>query len=674
MKFFFEGIWTRLLLAFSTIAAITVIVGVMALLIFEHSGELFESITERHIPAVVQVVDFAEIGGEIIAVAPRLLSAADDKVRTAIQNDIFHLLLRINQQIELLDIASTGFRTEVENLASRLEGNLIALQKSVINRLKLQKQLNRKTENLRWLYADLLDEVDPLNQDYAYNLDIELERLIDAVKRRDQIISAARLQTNRRSKETIETIRSNSVLLVSLMAQASTSSGLEQINNLATLAGDSIALLRHDISKLNNDASSLTLKQALDGIFVLAEGNQSVFAISTDIIEGEIREQKILSKNSDYVNRLRGLIDEIIAKTQEDTIDAVENSRNTLKHARWLLVTMVISSLLISGSVLWFYVKGSIVARLVALSRSMQAIAGGDLVYEVPKAGRDEIGQMAAALRIFRDTEQAQQLLRQRVREKTDHLSRVNLELRQEVTERRKAQNELIQAGKLAALGQLSAGIAHEMNQPLSAIRYYLHNARKLLERGQIESHEENLGKVGELIERMAKMINHLKTFARWRTDKLSPIDVVPVIEHALALVAAKLDNNSVQIFREFLTTPKIVYGDSVRLEQVFVNIINNAIDAVGEKPLDDRKIIIEANESENEVVIDIVDNGYGIPPNNLDAVFDPFFTTKEVGKGLGLGLSISFSIIEGFGGSITAGTEKEGLTRFSILLRKTKG
>ncbi len=795
MNFFFTGIWTRLLLAFSTIAGITVIAGVMALVIFEYSGELVESITERNVPEVVQVAEFAEIGGEIIALAPRLLSATDDKVRTAIQNDIFRLLLRINEQIELLDIASIGFRTEVEKLASILKKNLMALLVSVTDRLELQKQLNRKIENLRWLYADLIGEVDPLNQDYAYNLDAELERLIDGVKHRDRTISATRFQANRRSKETIEKIRSNGVLLVSLLSQASASNGLDQIINLAALSGDTIALLRYDIRKLDNDASSLTLKQVLDGIFMLAEGTQSIFTVRTDIIEGEIKGQEILSKNSIYVGQLRNLIDEIITKTQADILAAVENSKKTLERARWLLMGMVFSSLVIAGSVLWFYVRGSIVARLVALSTSMQAIAGGDLSYKVPEAGRDEIGQMAAALRIFRDTalaveeanaqaiidnaavglviadpdgaihffnpmatalfaadaedmiggslysivadeerqifadacdsvlgreeesdvlytftglrsdgtsfpidisisgvqqrkrrrlmitvhdvterEQAEQLLKKRVREKTDHLSRINVKLHQEIRERRRAQNELIQAGKLAALGQLAAGIAHEMNQPLSAIRYYLHNAHKLLERKEIETHKENLAKVGELIERMAKMISHLKRFARWRTDKLTAVDVVPVIEHALALVKAKLKKNSVRLYRQFSTTPKIVYGDSIRLEQVFVNIISNGIDAVSEQPVENRELIIEVNTSEDAVEIDIVDNGPGIPPDNLDAIFDPFFTTKEVGKGLGLGLSISYNIIKGFGGSVIASSEKGGLTRFSISLQKIKG
>jgi C4-dicarboxylate-specific signal transduction histidine kinase len=269
---------------------------------------------------------------------------------------------------------------------------------------------------------------------------------------------------------------------------------------------------------------------------------------------------------------------------------------------------------------------------------------------------------------------QAQQLLKKRVREKTDHLSRINVRLRQEVSERRKVQNELVQAGKLAALGQLSAGIAHEMNQPLSAMRYYLHNAKKLLEKGAVDIHEKNLEKVGELIERMAKMISHLKTFARWRTNKLKAVDALAALDRALVLLAVKIENNGVDISRKTDVDKTTVYADSIRLEQVFVNVISNAIDAVTGNEPGERQVIIELTETDDTIVTGVIDNGSGIKPENLEAVFDPFFTTKEVGKGLGLGLSISFNIIKGFGGSIVASQEENGLTRFSISLQKAKG
>ena len=662
MKPFPLGIWARLLLAFTTIAGITLIVATMALLIFQHSDNLFEAVSEKHVPAILQVAEFAEIGGEIIAVAPNLLTAGDEAVREQIAKDIDRLLLRIDRQAPLLDIAPPDFRAAVEELIARLKQNLLTLQFTVAARLDLQRRLNRKTERLRWLYADLIGELDPLNQDYAYNLDTEIEKIIDGKKRNTPNMSLTRLQAGRKYKEAVEQIRANGVLLVGLMAQAATSSSAAQIDSLAALSSDTAALLRTDMQEISDDSTTLTLKQVLNDLFLLAEGEQSVFVVKAQILASEVKGHEALTGNRIEVSRLRDLIDDMVTQTHKDTFKAVENSRTTLEKARWLLVIMVIISLAVAACVLWFYVRGSIVARLAELGRAMQAIAEGDLTCDVPVAGKDEIGRMSAALRVFRDTalaveeanaqaiidnaavglviarpdgtihffnpmaavlfattaetmigtslysiiaeedreifasqcamalsgrdncqekhtfrglrqdgslfpidisvcrvqqrkairlivtvddvterEQAELLLRKRVRKKTEHLSRINVRLREEITERRKIQNDLVQAGKLAALGQLSAGIAHEMNQPLSAIRYYLHNAGKLLARGDIGVHAENLAKITDLIERMATMIGHLKTFARYQNNTLTPVDVVAAIEHALTLVTASI-------------------------------------------------------------------------------------------------------------------------------------
>ena len=788
------GIWSRLLLAFSTIAGITIVVAAMALLIFQHSGNLFTDLAEKHVPKILQVAEFAEIGGEIIAVAPNLLTTNDDDTRKRIASDIEKLLLRIDKQVDLLAISSSGFSAKVEELTGGLKENLLTLQLSVAGRLELQKQLSRKTERLRWLYADLIGELDPLNQDYSYNFDTEIERILDATQKNARMISSVRLQTNRQYKEAIEQIRSNGVLLVGLMAQAATSSNVTQIDNLAALSSDAAALLRNDILQISNDSSTLTLKQVLSDLFQLAEGDQSVFIVKAKILAIEEKGQQTLTGNRLYVSRLRDLIDHIVTQTQKETFNALEHSGSTLERAQWLLAAMVILSLLVAGSVLWFYVRGSIVARLAILSKSMLAIADGDLNCEVPTAGKDEIGKMSAALRIFQDTalaveeanaqaiidnaavglviakpdgaihffnpmaaalfgadteamigaslysivaeedretfaygcstvlstegnkqikytfhglrrddtlfpidvsicrvyqrkqkrlivtvhdvterEQAEQLLRTRVRKKTEHLSRINVRLREEVTERRKIQNDLIQAGKLAALGQLSAGIAHEMNQPLSAMRYYLHNAEKLLARGEIKVHAENLAKIGELIERMAKMINHLKTFTRYQTNRLAPVDVVHAAEHALALVTAGIKDSGVIIDKTYPSVPTMVSADAIRLEQVFVNIVSNAIDAVRQNPPESRNISILIKETEEKSIIDVVDNGPGIPLDLCTKIFDPFYTTKEVGQGLGLGLSISYNIINGFGGTIGVSAVEGGGTCFSVSLPKAR-
>jgi C4-dicarboxylate-specific signal transduction histidine kinase len=270
------------------------------------------------------------------------------------------------------------------------------------------------------------------------------------------------------------------------------------------------------------------------------------------------------------------------------------------------------------------------------------------------------------------EREQAHDLLRARVSEKTDHLRKINEKLRAEVKERKRVQNELVQAGKLAALGQLSAGIAHELNQPLSAIRYYLHNAEKLLELDEVALHKKNLEKMEELVERMASMIKHLKTFARRQQERLGPINVVPVIERALELLSGKIEENNIRVIRENKATLIEAYGEETGLEQVLLNIIGNAIDVLLDNSDDNRELSIKAGERNDEITIDIVDNGPGLAVQAPEVVFDPFYTTKEVGQGLGLGLSISYNLVKSFGGTISAVNRQTGGAVFTVTLQKS--
>jgi len=791
MRPFHFGIWTRLLLAFGSISAITVLAGLTALLIFDRSGDLFATITEKHLPEVVQVAEFAEIGGQIIAIAPSLVSAPDEKTREKIGTDLSNLLHRVNRQIQLLEIRSPRLRVQIDALVNSLKTNLVSLRKAVADRLRHERLLDSKTERLRWLNADLLDEIDPLNQDLAYNLDTEIERLIGASLRGDKRFSADRLRVNRLAKEAMERIGSNSVLLVGLMLQVPTASSNEQIDHLLALSDDTISLLRISLDQLADQASSLTLRQVLAEIFTLAQGESSVFFIKKKIIGEAIVGEQILAENRELVSQLRNLTAQIVDKARTDAFAAVSGTKKTLSHARWLLILMGVLSLVTAASVLWFYVRGNIVARLNKLEESMQAIADGDLEHEIPAVEDDEIGKMTAALKVFRDTaqamedahaqaiidnadvgliiadpdgsirffnsmavnlfavtsdvmvghslfnivaaenrneftaicqevlagqsqeylvrtfrgvrddgsffpvdisvhpvqqrnqrrliitvhdvterEEAHELLKTRVREKTDHLSRINVRLRQEVKERKRVQDELVQAGKLAALGQLSTGIAHEINQPLAAIRHYIHNARLLLERGDLATHRLNLEKIEELTERMAKTINHLKTFARWPSNQLSSVDLLASLDRSFSLLATRISQLQIRIERRYKSLQPKVLAEDIRLEQVLINIIANAVDAVSECPADERVIAIEIENMEPLLRISIIDSGSGIKAEERESIFDPFYTTKAVGKGLGLGLSISYNIIKDFGGNIEVENEAAGGTRFTITLQ----
>ena len=242
-----------------------------------------------------------------------------------------------------------------------------------------------------------------------------------------------------------------------------------------------------------------------------------------------------------------------------------------------------------------------------------------------------------------------------RNRELIELQSRARTELERRVDERtfelQQAQSELIQAGKLAALGKLSAGLSHELNQPLAAIRSYSDNANTFLERNLIEQARSNLDNIGELTDRMARIIKHLRTYASKDKIEAGPTDLVFAVREALGLLAHRLNKEQVEIIDKLPDRGTIVHGGSVRLQQVFVNILANAFDAVSAS--EKKQVLISLEEQEDQFIVEICDTGPGLTQTELDKVFDPFFSTKEVGEGVGLGLSISYGIISQFGGRI---------------------
>lgn len=256
--------------------------------------------------------------------------------------------------------------------------------------------------------------------------------------------------------------------------------------------------------------------------------------------------------------------------------------------------------------------------------------------------------------------------LEQRVTERTAELAQVNATLEGEVAERilaeenlRKAQHDLIQAGKLAALGQMSAALSHEFNQPLGAARNYADNALVLMDRDRLPEARHNLTRILSLIDRMSSISGHLRSFARAPHQKLRAVDLAEVIEAAREITELRLRAAKVDLVVDLPQGLPRVLGGPVRLQQVLVNLLTNAADAV--EGTANRKITVSAHQTAQGVRISVRDWGPGVAPGLPDRIFDPFFSTKGVGKGLGLGLSISYNIIRDFGGNLYLGTPDIG-------------
>ncbi len=263
------------------------------------------------------------------------------------------------------------------------------------------------------------------------------------------------------------------------------------------------------------------------------------------------------------------------------------------------------------------------------------------------------------------DQRATQSLLERRVAERTADLKAEVAERTATAQQLRRTQTELVQAGKLAALGQMSAALSHEFNQPLAAVKAYADNAATFLDRGRTDEARKNVSHISDMADRMASISKHLRNFARRPQEKIGPIPLVPVIEDAVALMAPRL--SAAKITLDF-TPPEgapWAMGGRVRLQQVIVNLLSNALDALDGRTT--TPITITTTQTDTGWQIAVRDHGPGFAADALPQVFDPFFTTKEPGQGLGLGLSISYNIIKDFGGTLAARTHPEGGAEFTI-------
>jgi two-component system C4-dicarboxylate transport sensor histidine kinase DctB len=275
---------------------------------------------------------------------------------------------------------------------------------------------------------------------------------------------------------------------------------------------------------------------------------------------------------------------------------------------------------------------------------------------------------MTERKRYEQEITQARIELEERVRERTFELEGANTRLRNEIEEHKGTQRELIQTAKLAVLGQLSAGINHELNQPLTAIRAFAGNGLKFLDRGQYEQAHTNLQHISQLGHHMGDIIARFKVFARKGDVHQGPIAVQTAIMGALKIMSPRYKEVDIELVvtedQDF-----IVNGDMVFLEQVLVNLLANAADAILEEPNNERRVCIEQTMKENHVVICVQDSGNGLSDDAIKHLFEPFFTSKSSGLGLGLGLSISQRIVEAMGGQISAQNQVNGGAKFCVTL-----
>ncbi|MET1028690.1 MAG: ATP-binding protein [Dongiaceae bacterium] len=265
--------------------------------------------------------------------------------------------------------------------------------------------------------------------------------------------------------------------------------------------------------------------------------------------------------------------------------------------------------------------------------------------------------------------------LEQRVEERTSELQSSNDRLVAEIEERHRAQlrlqqlqDELVRANKMALLGQITANVAHEVNQPVSAIRSYADNSLVFLDRGQPDAARQNLQVIAGLTERIGVITDELRNFMRKSASRIVPIHPAEAIDGALLRVGHRLRQQGIHLRRDPIAGDIRVAAERIRLEQVLVNLLQNALEALAGQP--GARIAVTASWTEDWVTLAVADNGPGLAPETADDLFTPFVTTKA--DGLGLGLVICRDIVTEFGGTLHARNGEAGGAIFTITLRRT--
>ncbi len=261
---------------------------------------------------------------------------------------------------------------------------------------------------------------------------------------------------------------------------------------------------------------------------------------------------------------------------------------------------------------------------------------------------------MAAALFLANKRLQRQSRM---IAEESDQLRLLNARLRAEIEERQKvernlevAEQSLEQASKLAAIGQMSAAVSHELNQPLAAMRTYLAGARLLLQRSRVDEALTSFHRIDDLLERMGAITRQMKSYARKGADTLVDVDLRDAVEGSLSMMAPQLGQTQVEIRKTMPNVPVKVLADPVRLDQIIVNLLRNALEAVADEDTPMIDILVVQGR---QVSLSVRDNGHGI--KDPEALFEPFYTTKKPGEGVGLGLAISAGIAKELGGRLLA-------------------
>tara|TARA_Y100001956_G_scaffold79903_2_gene94113 strand:+ start:3526 stop:5523 length:1998 start_codon:yes stop_codon:yes gene_type:complete len=660
-----HSIATRIFAIFALVGGIASTAVLTNFYSFRQVADSVETTIHGQLPTLISAAKIAHTGGMIITESSKL--ASSDSVASLIQAER-NLEASLPVLIQLADVGLVSQRqVELLALVNALELNITKIFVNSQEKLRLRAIQNQISQQLHWLQVDFVDEVEPLATESQYNL----SQLVAALKQTQRLSDPEmeRLNSEVYVQAQLLKFEADVNLVLDLLQRIPLLPSRNDVLSAQSMVDENLHTIDQQIEVLRAIPSTITLRQMAEGLKRHIDGSNSVVERSLRVLVLNEQNETLLEENRDLILRIKVIIDQAIEDAERVNTAMTQDLTETINQSKQQL-NMALSAILAMTLVMAWFLKKHILNRLAYVLKSMRHLAEGKPQQMIHVPGKDEVALLADATNVF--YHQSQQL-----RDYTQSLEQTNEQLVVEVQQRKRTeeelketQEELIQAGKLAVLGQLTTGIVHEFSQPLAAIRSNTYLAEQYLMTGENEKAKLKIDKINAVTDRATKLCQHLKSFARKSDDYCQSICLTSAIYNALDLFSETLPREFINI--DVPTNMRVMAND-IRLEQVFVNLISNSIDAL-EKIDDGRSPFIKvcAIEQGKYAYVVLSDNGCGMSDAQIKRVFEPFFTTKEVGKGLGLGMSITHNIIHDFGGSIQLTSTLNQGTEVTLCLKTT--
>ena len=691
---------TQMYVAIGVLVSLTVAALAVSWLSFNSIDGAQDRVNEESLPRIVTAFRVTELSGRLVAAAPRLTVAATPDELDAVSAEIVETQEEFRGELELLEQQGIdpALFVEIRSRARQLESNIAQIEVEMPTSFALAVEIEALLVQLAGISQKLDDILLPALDEQLFYQMTGYRRIGEPPAPRERHFTEAEI-IRYRHLLALQTDTAIATQLLSSAFSVSNAALIEPLQESFESVTDRIEISAAAVGLI---AQRGFLVSSLTELFELGVGENNGFALMTRQLELGDRQRELLAQNRVQAAELATGVQELIGRARSDADDATAASSDAIGTSRILLLVIAGISVVVGLSIILGFVGRVLLRRLNQLSNRMRRMADGDLEDEVVISGRDEVSEMAHALEIFR--RHALEVQRLNLVEKlAEELGEKNTQLEEVLSELHKAQDQIVMREKLAALGEVTAGVAHEIRNPLNFVKNFSEVSAELVEEleevldeaeGELTDEQreligdiaadltENLERIRSHGDRANRIVHDMLTMSRetgeWRLADINGL----LEEHArLAFHSARAVDPDFQLNLEFELDPEVGELDVLPqdLGRVFINMVGNSCHATDEK----RKRLASAGEEHSymptvrtssrrtpdSIVIKIRDNGDGIPPDVVDKIFNPFFTTKPTDQGTGLGLAITNDIVREHGGTIAVDTAPGEFTEMTITL-----